>query len=69
MNQQHIHNTQQIAVLKPEHKTESFSLDQNASNELWQTSLLYKVKVLVQAQTLLEKTWKKLETEKSMVNQ
>jgi len=68
MNQQHINNTQQIAALKQQHKTESFDLDQDASDELWEASFLPKVKALEEAQTLLEETRKKLETEKLKVH-
>jgi hypothetical protein len=69
LNQQYIINTQQIAALKQQHKTESFDLDQDASDELWETSFLPKVKALGEAQTLLEETRKKLETEKIKVYQ
>jgi hypothetical protein len=44
-------------------------LDQDASDELWETSFLPKVKALLEAQTLLEETRKKLETEKMKVYQ
>lgn len=46
MNQQYISNTQQIAALKQQHKIECFDLDQDASDELWKTSFLPKVKGL-----------------------
>jgi hypothetical protein len=67
MNQQYIDNTQQMAALKEQHKTESFDLDQDASDELWETNFLPKVKALEEAQSVLEETRKKLETEKSKV--
>jgi hypothetical protein len=67
MNQQHISNLQQIAELKQQHTNESFLLDQDASDVLWETSFLPKVKELEEAQILLEETRKKLESEKLKV--
>ena len=69
MNQQHIENTQQIAALKQQHEREFFDLDKDASDELWETSFFPKVKALEEAQTQLEETRKKLETEKLKVYQ
>ena len=63
MNQQYISNTQQIVALEQQHKTETFGLDQDVSDKLWETSFLPKVKSLEEAQTVLEETRKKLETQ------
>ena len=69
MNQDYVNKGQEIAALKQQHKNESFGLSQDASDELFKNSFLPKVKILEEAQALLEEIRKKLETERLKVYQ
>ena len=59
---------QQILALKKQHSTESIGLDRYASDELWKTNFLPKVKAIEDSLSLLEEAQKKLEKEKLKVH-
>ena len=59
--------TEEIAALKQKYETESFDLDQIASDELWENIFLPQVKALEDAQSKLEESRKELEAEKVKV--